>query len=327
METNENSNRNLKDEHAVEKDLRKTAKNAGIKRGAFISGLIGIIILIAALITGYSVFKHESHKQQAQMELQKNNFNTELTTRDSVINDWFLTFDQIEKDLNLIKQKENMLTLKSPGAELSKDKRQQVLADIKDINTLLDNNRKKIAELSARIKSSNGTMKELQAKIDDLDATMKQYESNIADLKTGMEKKDVEISQLNSKVAGMDVTIAQKDTTIKDQTARLNQGYLVSGTFKQLKEKGIVAGVGGFLGIGRKGVLVPDLSDTLFSKVDISQLKTIPVHSKDAKLITKHPTGSYELVPGEDNQIAYIEIKDPDSFWKISKYAVVELKK
>jgi hypothetical protein len=33
------------------------------------------------------------------------------------------------------------------------------------------------------------------------------------------------------------------------------------------------------------------------------------------------------MVPEEGKKIAYIEIKDPEAFWKISKYAVVEISK
>jgi hypothetical protein len=33
------------------------------------------------------------------------------------------------------------------------------------------------------------------------------------------------------------------------------------------------------------------------------------------------------MVPEAGDKIAYIEIKDPETFWKISKYAVVEIGK
>ena len=61
-------------------------------------------------------------------------------------------------------------------------------------------------------------------------------------------------------------------------------------------------------------------------RLTLRKLKSIPVNSKEAKLITSHPSSSYELVRDKDNKIASIDIKDPDQFWKISKYAVVEIK-
>jgi len=77
--------------------------------------------------------------------------------------------------------------------------------------------------------------------------------------------------------------------------------------------------------MGRKEFLVSDFPDSLFAEIDVTQTTTIPVNSKNVKLITDHPSNSYELIKENENQVAYIAIKDPDEFWKISKYAVVEI--
>ncbi len=77
------------------------------------------------------------------IENQKQSFTELLTTRDSVINEWMLTFDQIEKDLNTVKEKENIITIKSSDAEFSKDKKQQILKDIEYINTFLIRTKRK----------------------------------------------------------------------------------------------------------------------------------------------------------------------------------------
>ncbi len=326
MENDVNNNRNLTKENAVERNKLIAAKKAGRSNGALISGLIGLIIIIAMGLIGYNMYKKDHEKQLAMMEDQRTMFTQQLTTRDSAINEWLLTFDQIEKDLNLIKEKENIISMKSSETEMTKDKKDQVLSDIRYINTLLDNNKKKIQALNSQLQSSNGAIKGLQARVTTLEATITQYESDIAELKVFLEKKDFEITQLNVKMAVLDSTVIQKNVEIQGQTEKLNEAYLVSGTFKQLKEKGIISKEGGFLGIGKKGALIPDIADNSFSKIDITETKTIPVHSKDAKLITKHPSNSYEMVPEEGEKIAYIEIKDPEMFWKISKYAVVEIK-
>ena len=70
-----------------------------------------------------------------------------------------LTFDEIEKDLATVKEKENIITMKSSDKEFSKDKKQQILKDIEYINTLLDQNKKKIASLTAQLNTHGGTIK------------------------------------------------------------------------------------------------------------------------------------------------------------------------
>ena len=54
-------------------------------------------------------------------------------------------------------------------------------------------------------------------------------------------------------------------------------------------------------------------------------MKSIPVNSKNAKLISEHPNNSYKFIRDANKKIESIEITDPAQFWKISKYAVVEI--
>jgi len=259
--------------------------------------------------------------------LQKQDYANQLTARDSVLNEWVLTFDQIEKDMAKIKQKENLITLEASDAEFSTDKRQQILEDIRYINTLLDQNKKKIAQLSAQLKNSGIEIKSLQDKIAGLEISMMQRDTAIAELKTALVNKDFEVGQLNTQMTELQMTIAQQDEKITDQTAEMNKAFLVYGTYKELKEKGLISKEGGFIGLGRKEALLEDFADSSFTQINVTETKTIPVNSKDAKLITEHPTSSYELIRENDKTIAYIEIKDPDEFWKISRYAVVEINK
>ena len=306
--------------------MRKKAKKEGIKKGVTTTAIICLVLLLAAGLVVNSMYKNEQKKHVAIVENQKRSFTQLLTSRDSVINEWMLTFDEIEKDLSTVKEKENIITMKSSDKEFSKDKKQQILKDIEYVNTLLDQNKKKIASLTAQLNASGGTIKGLQVKVAELEASMKERETEIADLKATLTKKDFEIGQLNTRMSDQQVAIAQKDEKISNQTAELNKGYYAAGTYKALKAKGLVSKEGGFLGLGKKESLHRDFSDNLFTQVNIKDLKSIPVNSKDAKLITSHPSSSYELVRDKDNKIASIEIKDPDQFWKISKYAVVEIK-
>lgn len=325
--TNElNGNRNVVNDNAVSRNNEKKAKKEGMKKGVLITAIISFLLLLTGALVVNSMYKNEQKKHVAIMENQKRSFTELLTTRDSVINETMLTFDQIEKDLATVKEKENIITMKSSDQEFSKDKKQQILKDIEYINALLDQNKKKIASLTAQLQNSGGTIKGMQVKIAALEASMKLRETEISDLKVALVQKDFEIGQLNTRMTDQQVAIAQKDEKITTQTAEMNKGYLTSGTYKSLKAKGLVSKEGGFLGLGKKESLVQDFPEGSFTQVDITQIKSIPVNSKNAKLITDHPKSSYTMIRDKDNKIASIEIKDPAQFWKISKYAVVETK-
>ncbi len=327
MENKERTDTNLSNQNAGINFRVEDARKEGMKKGTVTTAIISLVVL---LIAGALLIMHHNriyNEQVALMENQQKSFTEQLNTRDSAISNWLNTFDQVEQNLNEIKQKEKMISVNSAGAEISKDKKSQVLADIKSINNLLEDNRKKIAFLNAKLNESGNNIKGLQTRIATLEASMKQYESEIADLKTSLASKDSQIGQLNSNVLALQDTITHKDATLSTQVSKLNEAYVIYGTFKDLKEKGILTKEGGFLGLGRKELLAQNFSDNMFSKIDVTTTKSIPVNSKNAKLITDHPSGSYELVHEGDKKVSYIAIKDPDAFWKISKYAVVEIVK
>jgi len=327
MENKENNDRTSIGENVVMKVKLENAKKEGQTKGALATGIISLVLLLLIGVLGYSLYKRDHNSQLALMDDQKNAYTRQLTERDSMMNDWLLTFDQIEQNLNTIKQKEKLLTVESSGSEFTNDRRGKILEDIRQINTLIEENKKKIAALNSQLKNSGVEIKGLQTRIASLEESMKQYETEITGLKSTLVSKDFEIGQLNNTMVALNDTITMKVETINDQTYRLNQAFIISGTFRELKEKGLVSKEGGFLGLGRKEFLSEDFADSLFAEIDVTQTKTIPVNSKEVKLITEHPTSSYQLVHEGEDMIAYIEIKDPAEFWKISKYAVVEISK
>jgi hypothetical protein len=324
---NKNENKAIgNNENATILKNQRKANKEGLTLGIVTTSIIAIIILVAGGIYGNSLIKSEKEKQVTLLESQRHLFSDQLTERDSAINEWVLTFDQIEKDLNLVKEQEHIITVQSSDPEFTKERKQQILKDIEYINTLLDQNKKKIASLNAQLKKSGGTLKSLQDKIAMLEESMIVRENEISDLKLALLNKNFEIEQLNTRMTDLQFTILQKDVRINQQTDGMNQAFLASGTYKDLKEKGLVSKEGGFLGLGRQESLVEDFADTSFAQIKITETLTIPVNSKAVKLITEHPSSSYEMIHDNENKIAYIEIIDPNQFWKISKYAVVEIK-
>ena len=145
MKTDEKPGTGLPNENAsglsnevYKKRVEKIARNEGVVKGAQITALIGLVVLIAAGVIFYSMFKREQKRQIAMMEDQKYSFTELLTQRDSTINDWVITFDQIEKNLQAIKEKEKIIATNAADREFSKDRKQQIMEDINYINSLLD---------------------------------------------------------------------------------------------------------------------------------------------------------------------------------------------
>jgi len=312
---------------ANKNDHEKKIREEGVKKGATTTAIISLVILVVAALVVYLLYSSEHKTLLNEMSTTKTALTDKVAARDSVIGEWITTFDDIEKNIAMIKEKEKIISVNSSNSELSTDKKKQVLEDIQYINTLLEQNKKKIASLNAQLAKSGGTIKALQVKIADLEASMKQNETEIADLKTSLVNKKFEVEQLNTQMIVLQDTITKKDEKITTQTNELNKAYFVAGTFKELKAKGLLTKEGGFIGLGKTESLTGSFPENAFTQIDITQVKTIEINAKTAKLISEHPAGSYDIVRNADKTVKSIEIKDPAQFWKASKYAVIETTK
>lgn len=328
MKNEETTNRNNASDDPSGISYAENARRDGIARGVRTTAIISLLILVAAGVVAWLGFSRHQEKQLALMENERGTFNEMLSVRDSTLNDWLQTFTQIENDLNALKQKENLITIRnSDNVEFTLTRREQILGDIKSISLRLDENRKKLASLNSQLKNSGREIKGLREMIAGLEARIEGHEKEIAALEQSVTEKDLKIGELNTLTADLQNTVTAREEAITTQQAEMNRAYIASGSYKDLRDLGIVSKDGGFLGIGRTESLVNDIADSLFAQIDITQLKYIPVNSRDAKLVTEHPTDSYQFVREDDGLVASIEIKDPERFWKISRYAVVELKK
>lgn len=288
-----------------------------------LSVVLGILVIIA-VIEIISINKNYNRQKEANTTLTSENqkLNNNLETRDSLMTDMMATFDQIENDLSVIKQKRNIISIQSNDPEFRQDKRQAILKDIQMMNSLLEESKTRIASLSKKLKDSGFKIAGLEEKINSLNVMLEARDADIDDLKKFLQEKDFQMAEMNKHLDSMQVVQVKSLNVIKEQENEINKAFFVYGTYKDLKEKGLLVKEGGLI---KKKSLQENLDNKYFTQIDINEVKTIPVHAKKVELITEHPKNSYNYVE-ENGEIAYLEIENPKEFWKISKYAVLEVK-
>jgi tetrahydromethanopterin S-methyltransferase subunit F len=290
-----------------------------------ILGIVAAVFFVVAVVAVISSITNNKTNREQYSLLQNENtgLTQQLTERDSVVNEWVAVFNQIENDLSEVKQKENIISLKSSDPELSKDKREEVLEDIRYINSLLAENKRRINDLSAKLKNSGLKISSMDKIIADLRSSIDERNTSIDSLKMALVDREFHMAELNVRLEDMANEIGQQRSYIERQTGELNKAYFTMGSGKELKEKGLLTKEGGFLGIGKRENIQFD--NQLFKEIDILETTTIPLNADKVKLKTRHPEGSYKLIEDEQNdKVAYLEITNPNEFWRISKYAVVE---
>jgi len=242
---------------------------------------------------------------------------------DSTVTSLMNSFADIQNAINNIKEKQNILSNRKKDMELKGSYKEELNKDIQAINDLLEENRKSIADLNDKLKKTQYRNGQLNKMIATLNAQLLDKNMELAMLNESLLAKDNTITSLQNSLSTITIETEGRADTISQQRDKLNMAYFVVGNSKSLKEKNVINAEGGFLGLGREKVLKSDFSSSSFTAIDITKTKDIPVSKKKAKLITNHPSGSYKLKMDDKNQVAEIEITDPDQFWKVSKYLVI----
>lgn len=99
--------------------------------------------------------------------------------------------------------------------------------------------------------------------------------------------------------------------------------YMKIGTKQELKSAGLLD-----KGVIKKGVVNTDgLNMSIFKSVNIKNTKELKINAYKPKLLTDHPTKSYEMKLDEDSEedITYLRIKDPDAFWSKSHFLIIQM--
>ena len=250
---------------------------------------------------------------------------SDLQGRDSLISEMTRSFDEIESNIQLMDEREQILAANTSEQQIGASKKDKIVRDLQLMNGLMKESRARIEELTTRLDKSNIDAKGLRKKLKELDLQLAHRDSMITNMKDGLLARDFRIEQINSDLDSIELVVAKREAVIDQQTAELNKAYYLMGTRDELEAKGVLTQEGGFVGIGKHTALNSEALPTSFTQTDVRELHRIPVQAKKAVLVTEHPTSSYEMVK-EDEMIAYLEIKDPEAFWKLSRYAVVEVK-
>lgn len=289
-------------------------------------------VSLALLLAGCNQKKLD----QLTEENQRLKETTEM--QDSLLNDFLRSFNAVEDNLAIIREREGLITMNASDPELQQSGKAKVIEDILLIDQLLLENKEIIENLNNKLSRSNAKLSEFRRMVDRMKGQLQTKDNEIVGLKQELVTKNFEIENLsgqvnfltaeNDSIRRVSTTqatqIAEQTDKLQSQDVALNTAFYISGTFKELRDKNILLKEGGFAGIGRTPKLREDLSPSEFTKIDIREIDLIPLGAKKAKVLTSHPAGSYEITGG-NKSVDNLKINDAASFWQRSKYLVVLL--
>lgn len=270
-----------------------------------------------------------NHQKVKKLESQNDSLVQQANLKDESINEFLMSFNEIQENLDSIKTTEMIITESTTGkTELKKNAKDQINDDINTIYLLLNDTQDKLEELRNKLGKSNYQVQELTKMVDHLTKQLQEKDEEIEALRGELEQMNIKVSNLTRNVTNLKKENLEKGEVISDQAevikeknTALSTAYYAVGTKKVLKENNIVTSEGGFIGIGKNKKLKSDFNEDFFTKIDTRNTFQISIPGKKAKLVTSHPTESYKIVGEGDDQ--KLEILNASEFWKSSKYLVV----
>ena len=244
-----------------------------------------------------------------------------IEQKDNEIEDMMGTMNDIEEGFRAINEAEGRVSVAKAGERA--DKAQLIRENIQFISQRMAQNRELLKKLKEQLNGSTLKGDQLQKAIENLTQELQDKDTQLTQLRDELDKKDIHIAELDETIANLNTDVEnlrtegeQKTQTINTQDKQLNTAWYVFGTKKELKEQGV---------LNEGQVLRGNFNKNYFTKVDIRQFSDLKLYSKDVKLLTTHPSSSYQLVRDANKQYS-LRISNPQLFWSTSKYLVVQVK-
>ena len=279
------------------------------------------LMLMGLCMAAMVACKQEKPKTDFAREQQRDSLNQIISQKDNEIEDMMATMNEIEVGFREISEAENRVSIAKDGE--GANKQQRIRENMQFIQQTMKQNRDLINKLRRQLRESTFKGESLKQTIENLAQQLEEKNQQIQQLRAELDAKDIHISELDENIANLNTDVSnltaensRKTETINAQDKELNTAWLVFGTKNELKEQNIYSD-------GK--VLQQNFNKDYFTKIDIRIDKEIKLYSRNAKMLTAHPSSSYTLQRDANKQYV-LRITNPQQFWSTSKYLVILVK-
>ena len=261
-------------------------------------------------------------------KLENDSLKLQILKSETEVNNILSILNAVEEDIQSIRISEEILMIQQ-DPELPESRKEHIKNSMNLINETLNKNRLKLTELQNKLKDSSLNFSSLQKTIERLTKDMNEKSELVDLLQNELDNKEVQLEELTSVVEGLHADVQELAVTnqlqverINEQEDELNTVYYCFGTKKELKEQNILTGGGLFT---KSKALQGDFNRDYFVTADKRMLTNIPLFSSKASIKTNHPDNSFRLNKDKGGYLV-VEITNPDLFWSLSPFLVIEVR-
>lgn len=279
--------------------------------------------LFASCLLLMTACDNGNSRKEAQAAQERDSLMQIISEKDNELNDLMGTFNDVQEGFRRINEAEGRVTVANANPENASSK-EVIRENMQFIQEVMEQNRAMIEKLQGQLKTSSFKAEKLSKAIEGLTAQLAEQQQRVQDLEAQLAEKDIVIAQqtetinnLNSDVTNLTEENQDKSRQVSEQDKQLHAAWFVFGTKAELKEQKIL----------QSGDVLKstDFNKGYFTQIDIRRDKEIKLYSKSAKLLTNHPAGTYTLAKDAKGQYV-LKIVNPEQFWSVSRYLVVQVK-
>ena len=286
---------------------------------------ITLSLTLASTLMAAVGFMSCDGESKSSLKMQVDSLTTKLEEQAEDLSYYQDCLDIVSDGLDSIAAADSSLMMVTGNKEgtISKESIRENLAAYAD---MLARQHERIQNLENELSGNKRELSKMKQLIAYLNKQIAEKDATIKSLNEQLDQKNFDINKLKEEVGRLNVTNADLTNTVKQQDEAitvaqemLNEAYYIVGTNKELKKQGVLSKK--FLG---KAQMNSDVDVSAFKKIDIRQVTQIQVDSKNAKILSSHPSNSYSIRVDKANKSSVITILDEVAFWSLTRYLVIE---
>lgn len=288
-------------------------------------GTICLVALIGTLTLSSCVENSEKYKnvvaQLNDAKIENDSLKNKNVDLQKSYDEVLTIINKVEEAFAKIREQEKILQIEVNESDKNNisSLSEGISEKINIIEDLLQKNRKHISSLQKELKRMGLENSALAENIVSYKNQLKEKVDMIASLQKTIEEKNLSIANLNQSVDNLQRMSEELQDSIDRQTEIMNQVFYIVATNKELKENKIIRSS------TNKNLMAEDFNQDAFKVGDKREIRIVKTGSRNIKVLTAHPEGSYTLETDEDGNM-FLSISDADEFWSVSKYLVIKMK-
>lgn len=283
--------------------------------------VIALIVMACVPSCRDNASQDDSMRQDSINAELNDSLATAIAEKDSLM----ALMNDISDGMNQLKELQDVISVRNLSGE-TPDRKAQLRSDMELLQKSVAERKKRLAELEKRLSQSQNYNADMKKTIETMKKQLESQQNTIDDLTRQLAEAHIVINTLNTRVDSLNTVnteVRQEKAKAQEESTRLanelNTCYFVVGTKKELKANKIIET--GFL--KKTKILEGDYEKSYFTKADKRTLSVIPLHSKKAQVLSKHPADTYEMQ--DDGNVKTLHITDPTRFWELSNYLIVKI--